>query len=115
MKGGITGLLSQKVKEVTGVPVLEILKSTHSKQRQAQLQGIERFQNPIRYGLNKALNLPKSILLVDDFMTTGHTLRSAALQIKKQSNVRIHVFCLGIRVSHFRIEPHQLPNLGHGI
>jgi predicted amidophosphoribosyltransferase len=41
------------------------------------------------------------LLLVDDFMTSGRTLRAAAEALRSRGAAEIHVFCLGIRPDRF--------------
>ena len=90
----------------TGVPWMTVLSIDHTranKNRQAELSKLQRVQNklPFQYNL-ESKNIPNGdILLVDDFMTTGHTLRSAA-KILKSSPIapairEIHAYCLGYR------------------
>ena len=67
--------------------------------RQAQLGIHERLANRLRFEWNE--QCPASpharVLLVDDFMTTGRTLRAAAQVLRSRGTLAVHVFCLGVR------------------
>ncbi len=88
----------------TRLPVLPILLAppkNPTRQRQAQLSMRDRLANPIRFEVNEELlrirSVPSSLILVDDFFTTGHTLRQAARTLKARGVQSIHIFCLGLR------------------
>jgi ComF family protein len=73
-------LLSEALSAGTGLPVLAVLKRSRRTPRQAKLSRVQRFEN-----LKGAFSVPdstpclnRSILLVDDVMTTGSTLSVAA-------------------------------------
>ncbi|MFZ9594766.1 MAG: ComF family protein [Bdellovibrionia bacterium] len=96
--------------QIPVVPLLE--KKTRIKQakRQAQMTFQERIsnrENPFQWaqnlttekgGSNDKKDVPQSVLLVDDFMTTGQTLREAAHVLKSSGVRQVHAFCLGARV-----------------
>ncbi|MBI3535046.1 MAG: ComF family protein [Deltaproteobacteria bacterium] len=105
MGGSTTMLISKWLSKKITTPVYQLLTVSHKKQlwntskRQAELSLQDRLKNKIHFEWNqtfKNLNLSK-ILLVDDFMTTGHTLRAAAQILKLHSIEEIHIFCLGIK------------------
>jgi predicted amidophosphoribosyltransferase len=76
--------------------------------QQAQRTSLGRVSNPIRFEVQAAPRLKermaqKPLILVDDFMTTGATLKSAARALMRDLGpVEIHVFCLGLRPSGLR-------------
>ena len=82
-------------------PALAPSAKSHHAPRQAELKLNERFQNPIRFEFQKEYRpyLKKGVILVDDFMTTGHTLRAAARLLNAHGISPVHVFCLGVRPS----------------
>ncbi len=99
--GGSSALtLSHWIGKNTKIPIALLLKSTLCEQkRQAELSSQERMKNqiPIQWDASIQEHPFKKIILVDDFMTTGHTLRWAA-QILAQNQVEeIYVFLLGVR------------------
>ncbi len=69
--------------------------------RQATLNAASRYSNrlDLRAGAQAPALAGKRVLLVDDFMTTGHTLRSAARALAglPRPPAGIHVFALGAR------------------
>jgi predicted amidophosphoribosyltransferase len=96
--------LSQWISREKGVPVQECLRWGPAALHpipQAQRHGEERWipQRPLHMS-GSAGGLPplfdRSVLLVDDFYTTGTTLRSAALALQHCGVRAVHVFCLGI-------------------
>ncbi len=68
--------------------------------RQAVLNRDDRFRREERFAFNPWL-APKlwgrRVILVDDFTTTGQTLRQAARALKRAGALEVHGFCLGIR------------------
>ncbi|HAR42491.1 MAG TPA: hypothetical protein DCS07_07645 [Bdellovibrionales bacterium] len=84
---------------ITGLPVVHALavpEQRKPKPQQAALSAEKRFENRIRFSVNQKIG-GESVLLVDDFFTTGHTLRGAASTLYWAGARGIHVFCLGIR------------------
>lgn len=86
------------------LPMIKALQSSqeyiHHHRRQGELSRMERLQNPIRFEIDKKkLNSiqGRPVCLVDDFMTTGHTLRRAAEVLAAHGVGPIHVYCLGLR------------------
>ena len=106
MRGSPVDVIAQWVAAATKLPlrrVLEIGSFQGPHKRQAQRTLGERLSaGRNRFTLNQSLvksfgPLPKSLILIDDFMTTGRTLNEAADTLKKAGVERIHAFCLGIR------------------
>jgi ComF family protein len=83
-------LIARALSDVIGKPLLtETLKRTGRTHRQAMLSPLERRQNvegvfSVQSGRTSGIN-GKIVLLVDDVMTTGATLASAARTLKKAS------------------------------
>lgn len=94
------------------VPVSFLLKvdSRNSRFRQAELPIQERLANRFRFEVEQRLlsAAGSRVLLVDDFMTTGHTLRIAARALSTYGIHQIHVFCLGLRLQQPRLS-HRKP------
>ena len=89
--------LARGMSEVTGLPVLNLLKRTKNRKPQSRLKGEARLKNA--EGIYKAA-IPdewrgKCLVLVDDVMTTGATLSSCAQAIRKaDSSATIRIFPL---------------------
>jgi predicted amidophosphoribosyltransferase len=75
--------------------------STHS-HRQAELGLLDRFSHRLKFQVEtrqvKTLPRDARVLLVDDFMTSGHTLHAAAQCLRGVGVFDVHVFCLGVRI-----------------
>lgn len=82
------------------LPVLHALDPPGSapRYRQAELKRLDRYQNRIDFEIGRE-QPPRGepLILVDDFMTTGHTLRAASRLLWRNGSGLIHVFCLGVR------------------
>lgn len=77
-------MLAQGMSEVTGLPVLNLLRRTKNRTSQTKLKGEARIKNA--EGIYKA-SVPdewrgKRFVLVDDVMTTGSTLANCALALQ---------------------------------
>lgn len=72
-----------------------------TRRRQAELDAWERTQTHLRWSVGKTrgnTSSAKHIVLVDDFVTTGHTVRSALEVLQRSGRFeRISLFCLGLR------------------
>lgn len=74
-------MLARGMSEVTGLPVLNLLKRTKNRTPQSRLKGEARLKNA--EGIYRAKTIPdewrgKCFVLIDDVMTTGATLASCA-------------------------------------
>jgi predicted amidophosphoribosyltransferase len=103
--------VAQWLSSETGVELkadLLTLKNLLSRKlRQAQLGLESRLQTPSQVMATEQATILaqsrkiRSILLVDDFMTSGHTLRNAALALKEAGFPDIHAVVLGYRPRQF--------------
>lgn len=90
-------MLARGMSEVTGLPVLNLLRRTKNRTPQSRLKGEARRKNA--EGIYRA-DIPdewrgKCLVLVDDVMTTGATLGSCALALRKaDENAEICIFPL---------------------
>ncbi len=103
--------IAHTISKKSKIPLMTALKicpSTTQGKRQAELSQIDRIQNKLNFSVaSSEIDRPISdILLVDDFMTTGHTLRQAAHVLKISNAGKIHVFCLGIRLDQAQQHTH---------
>jgi predicted amidophosphoribosyltransferase len=111
MGGSPAMVLAQFVSLTSQRPLLgNILTRTHDRKgkRQAELLGWDRIQTRLHFKVKKNSLGLGSILLVDDFSTTGHTLTEAARAIKEAGYGKIHTLCLGARSSLIPIQRNAL-------
>lgn len=98
LAGGPARRLAHRLARDLGIPMHEPL-SVDRVSRQAGKTGALRYETPIEFAWNSAESAPASALLVDDFLTSGQTLRAACRVLRRSGVVRVHVFVLGFRPS----------------
>jgi predicted amidophosphoribosyltransferase len=111
MGGSPATVLAQFVSRTSQRPVLtNILTRIHDRKRkrQAELPGWQRIQTRLYFKAKKNTSKLTSILLVDDFSTTGHTLNEAARALKEAGYGKIHTLCLGARSSLIPVQRNAL-------
>ena len=83
--------IARELSRLTGNPVLsDVLVRTRHTQMQSELSGKKRISNVrAAFQLDKDIDA-KHVLLVDDVMTTGHTMRACA-DAFKQADIRVDV------------------------
>lgn len=74
-------VLAEKIAEISGLPIADMLVCLKAGKRQHDLFGKERFQNVKGRYAAKGLVRGKTLLLVDDIKTTGATLDECAKQL----------------------------------
>jgi predicted amidophosphoribosyltransferase len=103
MRGSRALFLANWVSSQTGIPVVQALLPAPRNlagKRQAELSSHERVCNELSFPLRPYMPAGiRRVILVDDFMTTGHTLNSAAKSLHSAGVTNIHTFCLGMRPS----------------
>jgi len=110
--GGSPALaVAEFVSTLTGVPIIRALAPplNASQYRQAELPMNMRMQTRIPFEPGESLAEKRRIILVDDFMTSGHTLRAAAKTLQNLGADEIHVFCLGLRLFHTQAHAQSEP------
>jgi predicted amidophosphoribosyltransferase len=99
--GGSPALkLASFIGRAGGIPVLtRVLDRTKNSlsKRQAELPGWQRKQTKLHFHARENELGLRSVLIVDDFSTTGHTLEEAARVVKKAGYGKTHALCLGAR------------------
>jgi predicted amidophosphoribosyltransferase len=110
MRGSRAEIIAHWVSQESQLPLLKILKPIQRQsfqKRQAELNLEHRLQNKIQFEPIRLQNPPKRVILVDDFMTTGHSLRQAATCLLSAGVEEVHAFCLGIRLPRFDVQSHS--------
>ena len=97
--GSPAAILAREVGRSLGIPAIDLLtkRSRLFEKRQAELDVLNRLLNPMRFEVKPAFHVPRSVILVDDFITTGHTVREAARALKLGGVRRVGVLSLGAR------------------
>ncbi len=97
-----TEVIALWLSQILQIPITHALQYNlprHQK-KQAELDSLARQAQSIPFLIRESAQSLRQqrVLLVDDFFTTGHTLRSAALALRKTQTLEIHGFCLGVRI-----------------
>lgn len=98
MNGGPVNRLTLRLSRELSIPVLDELSSFcghHSPQ--GQKTGVHRYLNSREYRWNPAMKMPDRVLLVDDFWTSGHTVRAATRALRRERCEQVVAFVLGYR------------------
>jgi len=98
-----------------GLPVADVLRRTRHTPSQASLKRKERLKNQKNaFTVSDAAPLQgKTVLLVDDVLTTGSTLNATARALLKHDVSQIYVFTLGRPLSYARRKPFTAPATPH--
>ena len=96
LRGNPAERIAQALSQQTGLSWMRALEPPeHRAYRQAERSASLRYEDPLSL---KAIGpAPFRVILVDDFMTTGKTLRTAAYALARAGTREIDVFCLGVR------------------
>jgi predicted amidophosphoribosyltransferase len=112
LKGGSARRIAAWLSRELGVPLVCALEAGPTRTRQSGKTAEERYKNAPRFRaiLTSPSWLEKSspVLLVDDFTTTGHTLRSAARALSAGGWNEIHSFCLGLKLRRLEKQSRDL-------
>ena len=86
------------ISQALGIPVWNGLERTRKTSTQTNKNALERMQNVEGvFRLKKGVDIPKSIALVDDVVTTGSTLESARLAIPPEAEVGIYALAWAMK------------------
>ena len=96
LRGNPAERIAHALSQQTGLSWMRALEPPeHRAYRQAERSAPLRYEDPLSF---KAIGpAPFRVILVDDFMTTGKTLRTAAYALARAGTREIDVFCLGVR------------------
>ena len=87
-------MLAKKVSEKLGIGYLEIFKST-AKTAQKSLRGVERVKNADFSLLNEFDLTKKTVIIVDDVVTTGASMGNAATLVRSMGAKNIYALSIG--------------------
>ncbi len=107
--GGSSARIAAWLSRELGIPARGLLKPGVAGVRQSASSAELRFQNLIRFEpVTDGRPVLEPILLVDDFATTGHTLRSAARALGAGGWSDVHAFCLGLKLRRLEKQSRDL-------
>lgn len=98
LAGGPANRIAHILRQELQIPIVSGLISLHSNDLpQGKRMGIHRYSNRREYGWNRDYPVPKKILIVDDFWTSGQTIRSASRSLRRDGCDFVGAFVLGLR------------------
>lgn len=97
-RGGLPYLLSLELQGYLDVPILEGLEKKFGTAPQSLAKGLDRHTTKDSFlWRSSRLDPHRNYLIVDDFVTTGTTLRDAALAAQRAGARKIYLWSLGLR------------------
>ncbi len=113
--GSPSTVIAEWLSDQTGLPVRERLSKAglSLRKRQAELDSWSRLQNPMDFQC--AERPAGTVILVDDFITTGHTVREAARTLKMSGARDVHVFGLGARAQESVVDGQGVSGSDHTV
>ena len=93
----ISHWIQKKIKTSSIVNALKIMPKSQQNPNQSQKNLFERKRNNYRFYIDSTEKLLEPILIVDDFITSGETLKGASEALHLLGQQEIHGFCLLIR------------------
>lgn len=104
LSGSSSLRIAQAIARAAGLPLFEGLSASVSEEkRQAQRNRMGRWEKrPEFSNIETKEILGKRVVLVDDFLTTGETLRAGALTLKQAGASEVHGWVLGLRPSFLK-------------
>jgi ComF family protein len=95
-------LMAEHLSALTGIPVQNYLRRTRNTIPQTFLSGQARRKNlEGAFTVKQGIDLPKSVLLIDDVITTGATLEACSILLRKAGVRKIY----GLTVARAMLKP----------
>lgn len=84
-------LMAEHLSDLSGIPVRNLLRRSRNTVPQTFLSGQARRKNlDGAFCLKQRIDLPKSVLLIDDVITTGATLEACSVLLRKAGVRRVY-------------------------